>query len=123
MGARAGLLAHRRKAWTEGFTAADWAAAEASRRERFPGDAPIPFEALAAAPFPKLLVRGAWPSELAGSRSWVGAGFAAACAAIAERVGGRLVVFDASTHNPQREEAPAFNRLLREVWAAADADG
>ncbi|MDP9400388.1 MAG: alpha/beta hydrolase [Actinomycetota bacterium] len=96
------------KAWTEGFTAADWKAAEATRREPAPVDAPLPLEALAAAPFPTVLAPGAWPAELAGSRAWVGAGFAAACARIAEAVGGRLVTFDASTHNPQREEAPGL---------------
>ena len=105
--------------WTADFVDSDWAAAESSRKERWPGDAPIDTEALARAGFPKVLARGAWRPEVAGGREAVGAGFAAVCEAIAGRIGGRVVVFEHSAHNPQREEAESFNALLRETWDAA----
>jgi pimeloyl-ACP methyl ester carboxylesterase len=101
--------------WIEGDR--DRGADEASRRERWPGDAPIDFDALASAPFEKVLVRGAWRPEVVG-REGAGWEFAAVCRVLAERIGGKVVVFDRSAHNPQREEPEAFNRLLRELWAA-----
>lgn len=118
-GATVGQSRFEVAAWTEGFSAADWAAADSSRRERWAGDAPIPYDALAAASFPKVLARGGWNPELVGHKAKVGAAFAAVCQAIADRIGGELVTFGESTHNPQREEAPAFNELLRTTWPAA----
>jgi pimeloyl-ACP methyl ester carboxylesterase len=103
--------------WTATFGEQDWAAVEASRHERWPGDAPFDFEVLAAATCPKLLVRGAWPS----GREEPGKGFRAVCETIAERIGGRVVAFEDSAHNPQIQEPERFNQLLREVWAEAEA--
>ena len=116
-GASLGQSRFEVQAWTEGFDEADWAAAESSRHERWPGDAPIDFEALAAAQFPKVLVHGGWNPEVVGHKAKVGAGFAAACRAIAERIGGEVESFSASAHTPQHDEAAAFNELLRRVWA------
>ena len=118
-GASLGQSRFEVQAWTEGFSAADWAAAESSRRERWPADAPVDYAALAAADFPKLLVHGGWNPEVVGHKAKVGAGFAAVCRTLAERIGGELEAFDASTHAPQHEEADAFNALLRRVWASA----
>lgn len=103
------------RAWTDTLGEDDWAAVEASRHERWPGDAPFDFEALAA-PFPKVLVRGAWSTEVAPGREDAGAGFGAVCEVVAERIGGRVVVFERSAHNPQIQEPEAFNALLRKVW-------
>ena len=118
-GASLGQSRFEIQAWTEGFTASDWAAAESSRRERWPGDAPIDFEALSAANFPKVLVHGGWNPEVFGHKAKVGAGFGAVCRAIAERTGGEVASFAASSHTPQHEEAAAFNDLLRRVWGSA----
>lgn len=117
-GATVGQSRFEVAAWTEGFSEADWSAADSSRRERWAGDAPIPFEALAAAGFPKVLAHGGWNPEEVGHKAKVGAAFSAVCEAIAERIGAELVAFSASTHNPQREEAAAFNELLRSTWSA-----
>ncbi len=118
-GASLGQSRFEVQAWTEGFTESDWAAAESSRRERWPGDAPIDFEALAAARFPKVLVHGGWNPEVVGHKAKVGAGFAAVCRSIAERAGGEVVSFPAWSHTPQHEEAAAFNHVLRRVWDSA----
>ncbi len=118
-GASLGQSRFEVQAWTEGFSQADWAAAESSRRERWPGDAPIDYDALAAAGFPKLLVHGGWNPEVVGHKAKVGAGFAAVCHAVAQRIGGEVESFAASAHTPQHDEAAAFNELLRRVWASA----
>ena len=110
-----GMPEERLAAWIEDFGAQEWAAAEASRRERWPGDAPIQFNVLAAAAFPKVLVRGGWQPEVVG-RDGAGRNYAAVCRAICDRIGGRLVVFARSSHNPQLQESQRFNQLLREVW-------
>jgi pimeloyl-ACP methyl ester carboxylesterase len=113
-----GMTDDRIAEWINGFEVEGdlgSAAMEAARLERWPGDAPFEFDALAAARFPKVLVRGAWLPEVAGS---VGAGrdFAAVCETIAARIGARVVVFEHSTHNPQLQEPDAFNQLLRDLW-------
>ncbi len=118
-GASLGQSRFEVQAWTEGFSQADWAAAESSRHERWPGDAPIDYDALAAAGFPKLLVHGGWNPEVVGHKAKVGAGFAAVCHAVAQRIGGEVESFAASAHTPQHDEAAAFNELLRRVWASA----
>lgn len=118
-GATVGLSRFEVAGWTEGFSPADWANADASRRDRWAGDADIPFEALAAASFPTVLAHGAWNPEQVGRKARVGAAFRAVVETIAERTGGRVASFPNATHNPQREDAAAFNALLREVWAAA----
>jgi pimeloyl-ACP methyl ester carboxylesterase len=110
-----GMPEERLAAWIEGFGDQEWAAAEASRRERWAGDAPIQFDVLAAAAFPKVLARGGWKPEVVG-RDGAGRNYAAVCRAIGDRIGGRLVVFERSSHNPQLQEPQAFNQLLRDVW-------
>ena len=120
-GATVGQSRFEVAAWTEGFTDADWAGAESSRLERWPGDAPIPYDELRAAAFPKVLARGAWNPEAVGHKARVGAAFGAVCETIAERIGGRVTVFGDSTHNPQSEEAGAFNEMLAQVWAERPA--
>jgi pimeloyl-ACP methyl ester carboxylesterase len=110
-----GMTYERRAAWTEAFGDQDWDAAEASRRERWPGDAPIDLHALGIATFPKIVVRGAWKPEGSGRQDG-GRDFAAICQVLSKRIGARSVVFDRSSHNPQLQEPEAFNQLLREVW-------
>lgn len=113
-----GMTAEQATAWTAQFGDLDWAAVEASRRERWPGEPPIDFDVLAAAPFPKVMVRGAWSADVAG-REGAGRDFEAVCRVIAERIGARIEVFVRSTHNPQLQEPEPFNELLRALWAEA----
>lgn len=100
---------------TSTYAAADWAAVEASRKERPFWDAPVDLVALRDAPFPKVVVRGRWASEtgrnLIRDLAW------ATCDALAAAIGAEQVVFDGSSHNPQLEEPERFNDLLRRVWA------
>ena len=111
-----GMAEERIAEWTASFGPEEWAAAEASRRERCLGDAPLDLKKLGEAAFPKVVVRGAWPAELAG-REGAGRDFAAICQSLAERIAAELVVFERSCHNPQIEEHEAFNRLLRDLWS------
>jgi pimeloyl-ACP methyl ester carboxylesterase len=105
-----GMPRERIDAWLASLDEAGWAAAEATRRERWPGDAPIPVGVLAQAAFPVVVVRGGYDGHRRGGRD-----FAAVCTRLADGVGGRLVVFDRSTHTPQSEEPEAFNALVLET--------
>jgi len=106
-----GMSRDRVDAWIASFGAAEWAAAEATRRERWPGDAPIRLDLLAQAAFPTVVVAGGYDGHTRGGRD-----FAAVCGRLADGIGARLVVFEGSLHTPQIEEPEAFNRLLRELW-------
>ena len=106
-----GMSRERVDAWVASFGEKDWAAAEATRRERWPGDAPIRLDLLAQAAFPTVVVAGGYDGHTRGGRD-----FAAVCRTLAEAIGARLVVFERSLHTPQIEEPEAFNRLLREHW-------
>jgi pimeloyl-ACP methyl ester carboxylesterase len=106
-----GMSRDRIDAWIASFGAAEWAAAEATRRERWPGDAPIRLDLLAHAPFPTVVVAGGYDGHTRGGRD-----FAAVCRRLADGIGAQLVVFERSMHTPQIEEPEAFNRLLRELW-------
>lgn len=117
-GSATGMTDDRLAAWTASFGDQDWAAADASRRERWPGDAPIDIETLRAAAFPKVVVRGAWVPTIAG-RDDGGRDFAAVCHALAVGIDATEVVFSSSTHNPQIQEPDAFNALLQDVWASS----
>jgi pimeloyl-ACP methyl ester carboxylesterase len=106
-----GMSRERIDAWITSLSAKEWAAAEATRRERWPGDAPIRLDLLAQATFPTVVVAGGYESHTRGGRD-----FAAVCRRLADGIGARLVVFERSTHTPQLEEPEEFNRLLRELW-------
>jgi pimeloyl-ACP methyl ester carboxylesterase len=106
-----GMSRERIDAWIASLGVKGWAAAEATRRERWPGDAPIRLDLLAEAAFPMVVVSGGYHGHTRGGRD-----FAAVCRRLADGTAGRFVVFERSTHTPQIEEPEAFNRLLRELW-------
>ena len=101
---------------TATWTDMDWAAADATRRERWPGDAPVDWSRLRDARFPKLSVGGGWPTG-SGYPLRVGRAFRAVVERVAERTGGEVVVFHRSTHNPQMEQSAEFNELLRRLYS------
>ena len=68
--------------------------------ERYPWEAEIPLDALAAAPFPKLVVSGAHSKP-----------FDAVCDVLTERLGGERAVLPGAGHSVQRLGVP-FNDLL-----------
>jgi pimeloyl-ACP methyl ester carboxylesterase len=106
------MSAERIDGWLASFGDADWVSAEATRSERWPGDAPIQLDVLARAAFPRVVVQGGYDGHTRGGRD-----FDAVCRTLADAIGARLVEFERSTHMPQLEEPEAFNRLLRELWA------
>ena len=77
--------------------------------ERGPWEADPPLEALAAAPFPKLVVSGAHS-----------AAFDAVCDVLEERLGAERAVLPSAAHNAQR--TPGFNELLVGFLARAATD-
>jgi pimeloyl-ACP methyl ester carboxylesterase len=94
------------------------AAAESSWLERPPWEATVPFDALAAAEFPKLVVRGAWDAAPAQARDRAGRAFGSVCDVLEARLGAESAVFPGAAHNPQRLGAP-FNHRLRAFWESA----
>jgi pimeloyl-ACP methyl ester carboxylesterase len=108
-----------------GFSAGDerlkpvaLAAAKSSWLERMPWEAIIPLDELAAAAFPKLIVRGAWDEAPPRAREGAGRAFGAVCDVLEERLGAESAVFPGAAHNPQLLGAP-FNDRLRAFWESA----
>ena len=91
------------------------AAAQSSWLERPPWEARLPLDELAAAAFPKLVVRGAWDEAPPDARERAGRAFAAVCDALEQRLGAESAVFAGAAHNPQLLGAP-FNDRLRAFW-------
>jgi pimeloyl-ACP methyl ester carboxylesterase len=106
-------------AWIDSFGPTDWAAVETSRRERWPGDAPVDLGAIAAAGFPTGVVAGGWPPKGGQPPSAFGLALRAVSEAVALGVGAQLKVFGAAYHSPQTEDPEHFNAFLRDVWANA----
>jgi pimeloyl-ACP methyl ester carboxylesterase len=94
-------------------------AAASSWRERPPWDADIPLDALAAADFPKLVVRGAWDSAPPEAREIGMHSLHRVCDVLVESLGADHVTFEGAAHNPQALGAP-FNERLLEFWRSAD---
>ena len=74
--------------------------------ERAPWEAKIPFERLAAAPFPKLVLSGAHSEP-----------FDAVCGVLEERLGAERAVLPGAGHSVPR--APGFNERLQEFLLSA----
>lgn len=94
-------------------------AIRSSMGERFPWEAEIPFDALAALPRPKLVIAGAWNTAPPAARETAGAAFRAVCDVLVDRIGAQLAVFENAAHSPQRLGAP-FNDRLRAFWDATN---
>jgi pimeloyl-ACP methyl ester carboxylesterase len=79
-------------------------------RERYPWEARIPLDELAAAAFPKLAVSGAHDDA-----------FEAVCDVLAEQIGAERAVITGQGHGVQRTGAPFNERLERFLAAAGGA--
>jgi pimeloyl-ACP methyl ester carboxylesterase len=97
------------------LTDMDMKCIKASLREPLPWDATIP--PLYRQPFPVLIMLGGWPSKDPLVQS-TGRAFRAIAERLAERLGGSLVTFQESFHNPQLLGAPFNNRLETFLQAA-----
>jgi pimeloyl-ACP methyl ester carboxylesterase len=93
-------------------------AAESSWRERPPEEAQIPLDELAAAHFPKLVVRGAWDLAPPDARARGARIFRRICELLVARLDAEEAVFPAAAHNPQHLREP-FNERLRAFWESA----
>jgi pimeloyl-ACP methyl ester carboxylesterase len=94
----------------------DWAMLEVVRRERPAGEAPVDYDTLAAAAFPKVVVVGgtAMSTGIAGGRrDRLGA---ALVEGLSRRIGAQVVVFEKATHLVMSDEPERLNDLLRTVW-------
>ena len=85
----------------------------ASMSERRPEEARIPLATLRAAPFPKLVVRGAWDVAPEPARTWAGAALIATARALARSIDAIEAVFPGATHSPQALGEPFNDRLER----------
>jgi hypothetical protein len=77
-------------------------------RERYPWEAQVPLDELAASRFPKLAVSGAHDDA-----------FEAVCDVLEERIGAERAVVPGHGHGAQRAGAP-FNERLERFLAAAE---
>jgi hypothetical protein len=99
----------------EALTEMDLKCIRASLQKPPPWEATIP--PLHRHDFPVLIVLGGWPSKDALVRS-TGRAFRAVGERLAERLGGELMTFQESFHNPQLLGAP-FNHRLETFLRAA----
>ena len=93
-------------------------AAEASWRERRPDEADVPLRELAATPFPKLVVRGAWDKAPPDAQRVARPAFHAVCDVLERELRAESAVFAGAAHRPQELGRP-FNERLRAFWEAA----
>jgi pimeloyl-ACP methyl ester carboxylesterase len=117
----AGLPEEAAAGWMASWGETEWAMAEVVRRERWAGDVPVDWAALAAAGVPKLLVVGgkAPPTGASPVRE-IGDALAEA---LVRRIGVEPVVFEGSGHLPPSEEPERFNDLLRRTWTVPGSGG
>jgi pimeloyl-ACP methyl ester carboxylesterase len=92
--------------------------AVSSWRERPPWEAEIPLEDLRAAPFHKLVVRGAWDVAPPEARAVGGRALHRVCDLLVEALDAESATFAGAAHGPQRLGAP-FNERLLEFWRSA----
>jgi pimeloyl-ACP methyl ester carboxylesterase len=93
------------------------AAAAITAREPAPWDTEVPLDRLAAAPFPKLVVTGAWDIAPPLAREIAGDAFRVICDVLAEKLPAERAVFRGAAHNPQLLGKP-FNDRLKTFLAA-----
>jgi pimeloyl-ACP methyl ester carboxylesterase len=96
-------------------------AARASMTERPPDEAEIPLEALATAPFPKLVVRGDWRTTQPTAQERAAVIFHAICDVLERRLDAEAVTLPGA-HSPQLK-GDRFNDCLRSFWRRATRYG
>jgi len=94
------------------------AAATTSWHERPPAEAEIPLAELARAPFPKLIIRGAWDKAPPSAQERAGELFARICDILVRELNAESATFPGVAHNPQLLGEP-FNERLRRFWSLA----
>jgi pimeloyl-ACP methyl ester carboxylesterase len=93
-------------------------AATSSWRERDPWEARIDLDALRKAPFPKLVVRGAWDVVPPEAQAAGGRALHAVCDALVEELQAQSATIPGVAHSVPRAGEP-FNERLRAFWESA----
>jgi pimeloyl-ACP methyl ester carboxylesterase len=93
-------------------------AATSSWHERAPWEAKLDLETLRAAPFPKLVVRGAWDVAPPEAQALGRNAFHAVCDVLVEQLGAESATIPGVAHSVQRAGEP-LNDRLRTFWEAA----
>jgi pimeloyl-ACP methyl ester carboxylesterase len=93
-------------------------AATSSWRERAPWEAEVDLEALRRAPFPKLVVRGAWDVAPPEAQAIGRPAFHAVCDVLVEELGAESATISGVAHSVQRSGEP-LNKRLRAFWESA----
>jgi pimeloyl-ACP methyl ester carboxylesterase len=93
--------------------------AVSSWRERPPWEAEISLDDLRAAPFPKLVVRGAWDVAPPEAQAVGARALHRVCDLLVDALDAESATFAGAAHGPQRLGAP-FNERLLELWRSAD---
>ncbi|HEY1489081.1 MAG TPA: alpha/beta hydrolase [Micromonosporaceae bacterium] len=101
------------------FTPRRLRATRTAMAERPCWEALIPLAPLAAAPWPTIVVNGAWDRAHPGYRGAVGDALMACGAFIADRIGARSVRVPGTDHFPHRDRPELVNALLRDLWRSA----
>ena len=91
--------------------------AASSWRERDPTEAEIPLDELARAPFPKLVVSGAWDQAPEEAKRVGARAFHAVRDALVERLGAECAVIDGVAHAVPQAAGEQFNARLRAFLA------
>jgi pimeloyl-ACP methyl ester carboxylesterase len=94
-------------------------AATASWRERPPYEADVPLDALAAAAFPKLVIRGAWDVAPPDAQRIGRPAFHAVCDVLVERLGAEDVTIEGVAHTAPR--GATYNATVERFWRAASS--
>lgn len=94
----------------------DWTMLEVVRREQPAGAAPVDWDALAQATFPKNLVLGGTAMATGMNPDRRQRLDRALARALTARIGAEVTVFDRSSHFAPSEEPTRFNELLRTTW-------
>jgi hypothetical protein len=92
------------------------AAAATTAREPAPWDAEVPLDRLAAAPFRKLVVSGAWDIAPPLAREIAGSAFGVICDVLEKKLPAERAIFRGAAHNPQLL-GNQFNDRLRNFLA------
>jgi pimeloyl-ACP methyl ester carboxylesterase len=93
------------------------AAAATTAREPVPWDIEVPLDRLAAAPFSKLVVSGAWDIAPPLAREIAGSAFRVICDTLEKKLPAERAIFRGAAHNPQLL-GKQFNDRLRSFLAA-----
>lgn len=94
-------------------------AAASALRERPCWEAPIPVAALAAAPWPKLVITGTWENAPELYRERGGEPIMACAGVTADRIGATLLRARGAAHYPHVETPETVNDALANLWASA----